>query len=205
MLHKVDILVIKTYIFFKQISFRRDKEFCHECRFCCTLSVCTIGDKHIFKDSKNDTEKIKSQKSGAILAKTGFLTDMKMYKAPDFRCLKPKKRLSPSKWPHYYMPEFRAASNKAELKKVEEVPFDKYFLNMEDPKVFKDMTDPLKGPSLWIKTYGMDFASLIPIRNMSIYNGHDMYRVSKSCLGKISNKKPLTLHYIGGGDIKKKV
>ena len=154
------------------------------------MSVCTIGDKHIFKDSKNDTEKIKSQKSGAILAKTGFLTDMKMYKAPDYRCLKPKKRLSPNKWPHYFMPEFRAAMNKAELQKVEEVPFDKYFLNMEDPKVFEDMTDPLKGPRLWIKTYGMDFAAFLPIRNMSIYNGYDLFRVYKSCLGK-TTKSPI--------------
>ena len=30
---------------------RRDKEFCHECRFCCTLSVCTTKDGSYFKDS----------------------------------------------------------------------------------------------------------------------------------------------------------
>ena len=30
---------------------RRDKEFCHECRFCCTLSVCTTKDGTYFKDS----------------------------------------------------------------------------------------------------------------------------------------------------------
>merc|ERR1712020_579617 len=30
---------------------RRDKEFCHECRFCCTLSVCTTKDWTYFKDS----------------------------------------------------------------------------------------------------------------------------------------------------------
>ena len=143
--------------------FRRDKEFCHECRFCCTLSVCTVGEKHIFKDSKNDTNKIKSEKSKAILAKTGFLTDMKMYKAPDYRCLKPKKRRHPIKWPHYYMPEFRAAKNKAELRKVEEVPFDINFLNMEDPEVFKAMTDPKNGPKLWKKTYGMDFVDFAPV------------------------------------------
>ena len=23
------------------LVFRRDKAFCHECRFCCTLSICT--------------------------------------------------------------------------------------------------------------------------------------------------------------------
>ena len=30
---------------------RRDKEFCHEGRFCCTLSVCTTTDGSYFKDS----------------------------------------------------------------------------------------------------------------------------------------------------------
>ena len=29
----------------------RDKKFCHECRFCCTLSVCTTPDGSYFKDS----------------------------------------------------------------------------------------------------------------------------------------------------------
>ena len=189
MLHQV--LTIKMCLNFSKWNlFRRDKEFCHECRFCCTLSVCTIGDKHIFRDSKKDTDKIKSEKSKAISAKTGFLTDMKMYKAPDYRCLKPKKRLHPKKWPHYYMPEFRAAKNKTELKKVEEVPFDINFLNMEDPKVFKAMTDPKKGPRLWIKTYGMDFADFLPCRNITLKLNHsykneiDSYRVYNNCLGK---------------------
>ena len=28
----------------KTRCFRRDKEYCHECRYCCTLSVCTIAE-----------------------------------------------------------------------------------------------------------------------------------------------------------------
>ena len=82
------------------------------------------------------------------------------------------------------MPEFRAAKNIAELKKVEEVPFDINFLNMEDPKVFKAMTDPKKGPSLWIQTYGMDYADFLPCRNMTLKNDIDSYRVYNNCLGK---------------------
>ena len=36
---------------FCEISVRRDKVFCHECRFCCTLSVCTNKDGTYFIDS----------------------------------------------------------------------------------------------------------------------------------------------------------
>ena len=151
------------------------------------MSVCTVGEKHIFKDSKEETDIIESEKSRGISAKEGFLTDMKMYKNPDFRCLKPKKRLPPNKWPHYYMPKFRAAKNKDELQKVEEVPFDKYFLNFEDPKVFKTMTNPLNVPKLWKKTYGMDFAALLPVPNMNIYNLEAHHKVYNNCLGKTSN------------------
>ena len=31
----------KMDFFINQLSVRRDKIFCHECRFCCTLSICT--------------------------------------------------------------------------------------------------------------------------------------------------------------------
>ena len=31
--------------------FRRDNAFCHECRFCCTLSICTNKDGTYFRDS----------------------------------------------------------------------------------------------------------------------------------------------------------
>ena len=123
---------------------------------------------------------IKSEKSTAVTAKTGFLIDMKMYKAPDYRCLKPKQNQPPEKWPHYYMPEFRAAKNKAELKTVEEVPFDINFLNMEDPKVFKAMVDPRDGPNLWKKTYGMDFVDFLPTFASLIH----MQKVYENCLGE---------------------
>ena len=86
------------------------------------------------------------------------------------------------------MPEFRAAKNKEELRKVEEVPFDKNFLNMEDPKVFKAMTDPKKGPKLWKKTYGMDFVDFLPVVNFTAVQGQTIYAPSfytvyKNCLG----------------------
>ena len=35
------------------LSARRDKEFCHECRFCCTLSVCTNQHGTYFRESSD--------------------------------------------------------------------------------------------------------------------------------------------------------
>ena len=96
---------------------RRDKEFCHECRFCCTLSVCTTPDGSYFMDSavlnRNDSQ--------VITAKIGFQTDMRMYKAPDYRCLKPIPSMHSSKWPHYDMIGFRAAKTKQELGIFDEI------------------------------------------------------------------------------------
>ena len=89
---------------------RRDKEFCHECRFCCTLSICTTSTGTYYKDSEK--EEIGDSKKGHISAKSAFEVDLKMFKGPDYRCLKPKKGVSPDKWPHYYMPELRAAKGR---------------------------------------------------------------------------------------------
>ena len=90
---------------------RRDKEFCHECRFCCTLSVCTTKDGSYFPDSSELNRNDMSQ----VSAKIGFQTDMRMYKAADFRCLKPKPSLPSSQWPHYDMIGYRAAQTREEL------------------------------------------------------------------------------------------
>ena len=53
------------------------------------------------------------------------MIDMRMYKYPDYRCLKPKPGLPSSQWPHYDMEQHRAAKSLEELDKVEEIPFDK--------------------------------------------------------------------------------
>ena len=135
------------------------------------------------------------------MAKTGFLTEMPMYKAYDYQCLKPKKRLHPEKWPHYYMPEYRAAKNKSELRKVEEVPFDKNFFNLEDPKVFKAMTDPKHGPKLWKQTYGMDFAAFTPVVNFSVLwsvGAPTLHKIHKNCLAAEYGKFALDCKKKGG-------
>ena len=58
-------------------------------------------------------------------AATGFLVDMRMYKYPDFRCLKPKPGLPSSEWPHYDMKNYRTAKTEQQLQRVEEIPFNK--------------------------------------------------------------------------------
>ena len=112
---------------------RRDKIFCHECRFCCTLSICTTSNGTYYKDSDslNENAAANTQK---LSAKAGYEVDMKLYKAPDFRCLKPLPMKPPQKWPHYDMPQFRQAKTAKELKQVKTHPFDINFFNLEDPK-----------------------------------------------------------------------
>ena len=114
-----------------------------------------------FRDTEKlpESNKTKTQK---FSAKAGFqAAGMKMWKSHDYRCLKPKKGVSSEKWPHYEMNGYRAARNQRELDKVKEIKFDKNFYNLEDPKVWKAMKDPKKGPKLWKKTYGFDYVSLI--------------------------------------------
>ena len=50
---------------------------------------------------------------------------MKMYKFPDFRCLKPKVGVASSLWPHYEMTGHREARTVQQLQAVEEIPFNK--------------------------------------------------------------------------------
>ena len=141
---------------------RRDKENCHECRYCCTLSVCTKKKGYsTYKHSNATLEGVRAKgaKKGAPTVVMGYSTDARMYKSYDFRCLKPKAGVPIEKWPHYEMEGFRAAKSQKELDAVEEIPFDKYFFNFEDPKVFKSMTDGSKNAlSLWKKSYGFDWA-----------------------------------------------
>ena len=95
----------------------------------------------------------------STIATAGFSIDMTMYKGYDFRCLKPKAGVPSEKWPHYEMQAFRAAKTKEELKKVEEIPFDKYFYNFEDLEVLDAFTDGSdKGLELWKRTFGFDWA-----------------------------------------------
>ena len=142
-------------------NLRRDKEFCHECRFCCTLSVCTDETGTSFKDSELELNKSVSGMRGRrmITARMGYQVDMKMYKTNDYRCLKPIGGRPSVEWPHYDMASHRAAKTETELEQAEIIPFDINFFNMEDPRVFKAFTNPKTGVKLWKKTYGFDYVT----------------------------------------------
>ena len=165
MLHQV--LAIKSIFACFFISFfRRDKAYCHECRYCCTLSVCTKaegfswGSIYLHSNKSLEEALLKGLLNGAPSAIVGFSTDTLMYKNFDFRCLKPKEGIPIEEWPHYEMYGFRAAKTKEELDKVKEIPFDKYFFNFEDPEVLNDLTDGSDDAlDLWKKTYGFDWAA----------------------------------------------
>ena len=162
--------------------FRRDAEFCHECRFCCTLSVCTDASGNSkFPYSKNSLDEVKSEGSTTDKkgAGAGFLYDQPMYKNSDFRCLKPKKGITSDKWPHYEMKGLRSAKSKEELSKVKEIPFDKFFFNFEDPTVFNAITDGTeKGLEIWKKTYGYDWADYVPGKGRETHH----FKCNEHCL-----------------------
>ena len=106
----------KTYEY-QKFLFRRDKEFCHECRYCCTLSICTTKYGSTFKFSNESVTEGKKEgsNSGSVNAAMGFLTDMRMYKTHDYRCLKPNPKIPSRKWGHYEMHGYRAAASEVEL------------------------------------------------------------------------------------------
>ena len=134
MLYQVRIRLFKSL----QVNFifRRDKKFCHECRFCCSLSICT---------KKDGTSYFRNESWNGLFMNTfsaaqGYTVDLKYRndlfqrerELIDFRCLKPKPGVPSSKWPHYDMKQHRAATTLAELQQVDEITFDKesfiYFL-----------------------------------------------------------------------------
>ena len=116
-----------------------------------------------FKDSAAELNRTATspRDSREITAMMGYQVDMKLYKANDYRCLKPIDGRPSIEWPHYDMESFRAAKTKAELQQAETIPFDVNFFNMEDPKVFKAFTNPKSGVELWKKTYGFDFVTFL--------------------------------------------
>ena len=126
MLYKVIIKRSKRNL---RLFCRRDKEFCHECRFCCTLLMCTLKDGTVKKKSKIVLHrKLDEHYFDAIV---GYNNDQRMYKQYDYRCLKPVKNQPPEKWPYYEMHKFRAAKTEKEVKEVKEIKYDKNFFNFE--------------------------------------------------------------------------
>ena len=88
MLYQVVMLVQSiSIISFNNVHFmshRRDKVFCHECRFCCSLSVCTNQHGTYFRQSSE--KNLTGSSNKALGAITGYSLDMELYKKPDYRC-----------------------------------------------------------------------------------------------------------------------
>ncbi|XP_023340610.1 uncharacterized protein LOC111710724 isoform X2 [Eurytemora carolleeae] len=149
--------------FFK-CCIRRDKANCHECRYCCTLLMCTrkIGSGfHTDFTSLNGTKLVvDSQSEGIQQAKELFFTSSSMWKLPDYRCLNPESDPDPLKWGHYDPFSFSEAITKEELSKAVTFPYDKRFMNFEDPEVVKEMLDTKELEKKWKEVYGFDFAHL---------------------------------------------
>ena len=59
------------------------------------------------------------------------------------------------------MKGYRAAKSRADLKKVKEVKYDKYFFNFEDPKILRKMTTGKHREQIWKRTFGFDFVSFL--------------------------------------------
>jgi len=142
---------------------RRDKVFCDECRYCCTLPFCSYKDENgdvivegedILKTNQVADQEIGTQAVYQLQALNS------LYKGYDNRCLKPDENKSARKWDHYDPDDFYNAVTEEELKQAKTKTFDKNFFNFEDPKVLKKFTDP-KNTKIWKKTYGFDYVHVV--------------------------------------------
>ncbi|XP_023324173.1 uncharacterized protein LOC111698145 isoform X2 [Eurytemora carolleeae] len=163
---------------------RRDKANCHECRFCCTLLMCTlrIGGNETYTafstyEMVSNTTVQDSRTENEIKAKENFYLPSHMYKQPDYRCLNPDSNEDPTKWGAYNPNQFANALSKEEQEQVTTYPFDNRFLNFEDPEVLKYMTGKNKTQK-WREVYGYDFASKLG----------DTSDVLKNCIKAESSK-----------------
>jgi len=150
---------------------RRDKVFCDECRYCCTLPFCSYKDENgeIIVEGENilTANKIADQE-----IETHAVYELKainrLYKGYDNRCLKPDENKPAEKWDHYDPDEFYKALTKEELEQAKTWTFDKNFINFVDPGVMKKFTDPKK-TDIWKKTYGFDYVHVEPKGEFRLY------------------------------------
>ena len=124
-------------------------------RFCCTLSLCTYpGDPARPKPTKSVFD-------DHVTASELFNKVQHIYKDWDYRCLVPYSHKDPTKWKTYDMHDYRKASSKEELKKVDQFKYDNNFFNWNDPKVLKYFTKSTKSvKNAWKQTYGFPYVSL---------------------------------------------
>ena len=143
---------------------RRDKRNCHECRYCCTLAMCTKppGGKDFTEFGGLANLKLKSQKN-TLRANDLFFSNEHIYKNDDYHCLKPDSHKNKQKWRKYDMEKYRQAYNQETLEKVPTFKYDNMLYNFVNPKVFKSFTkNEKRGRRIWKRTYGYSYTHQIP-------------------------------------------
>ena len=141
---------------------RRDKfKFCHECRFCCTLPMCTYPPGN--KANTDFDMKHQTKMSNKISAKEIFFSDHHKNYNDNNYCIKPESHEDPKQWLRYELKGFRQAYTKEMLENTKKFKYDKYFSNFEDPEVFKLYTKNEKTAiKKFKKVYKNHFVSRVP-------------------------------------------
>ena len=135
---------------------RRDKRFCHECRFCCTLPMCVKlpGGKegtHFESIKLKLEDQTNRETAGEIFFSTGH-----RYKSEDYYCLKPDSNKDPEKWEQYQMEKYREAYTKEVLEAVPTYKYNNKLNNFVDPDVLKMFTKVgKKSLEAWQSTYNL--------------------------------------------------
>ena len=135
---------------------RRDKRFCHNCRFCCTLPMCSVNSSGKTGTTfEGENIELKNQKNKET-AVGKYFSNLHRYKTDDYYCLKPDSNKDPQKWEQYDPEGYRKASTKEALQSVHTYTFDNRLNNFEDPKVLKMFTKTRKkSHKAWRETYAM--------------------------------------------------
>jgi len=144
---------------------------CHECRFCCTLPMCTYPPGH--KDNTifdiEQKEEVKNQKN-IVTADEIFFSDQHVYRSDNYYCLKPYSHENPRKWRRYEVAGFRQSFNKEMLENTTTFKFDKYLYNFVDPKIFNTFTkNDRKASKIWKKSYQWRYMRRVPGDESSSY------------------------------------
>jgi len=172
---------------------RRDKFRCHECRFCCTLPMCTFppGDmKDTVYDGIENQNAVNQKEKNQLLASDIFFSNV-FYYVYDYRCIKPYSHPDPEKWHTWEVEGFRAASSEKMLENVQSFPYNKYMYNLADPKILEFASKNEKNArKFWKKGHGVNYVKRMPYINST--EGFpifvNMLKCIKKCI-KIENSK----------------
>jgi hypothetical protein len=163
---------------------RRDKRSCHECRYCCTLPMCTMppGGKEYTEFDGLEDLKLESQKN-VLKANDLFFSTEHIYKDDDYHCLKPDSHKKKEKWRKYEMEKYKEAYSPETLESVPTFKYDNKLYNFVDPEVFKSFTkNERSGRKNWRKTYGFYYTKQIPGFYAGKYNETLVaYKCLKKC------------------------